>query len=93
MTTSKEATPPQYPKGDVAGPCLCGSWPGGPCMRCRPLTPGRNGWDELERHFARRARQPPLGFDPRLVSGAAWIAMAALVLAAMVVAVGVAVTL
>lgn len=31
---------PNYPKGDVAGPCICGSWPGGKCLRCPPvLTP------------------------------------------------------
>lgn len=25
---------PAYPKGNVAGPCVCGSWPGGPCLKC-----------------------------------------------------------
>lgn len=24
-----------YPTGDVVGPCVCGSWPGGRCFRCR----------------------------------------------------------
>jgi len=23
-----------YPAGDVTGPCVCGSWPGGECLRC-----------------------------------------------------------
>lgn len=35
-----------YPEGDVVGPCVCGSWPGGKCLKCprtapparRPLT-------------------------------------------------------
>ena len=25
---------PTYPVGDVSGPCVCGSWPGGQCLRC-----------------------------------------------------------
>ncbi len=27
-------TVPPHPDGDVAGPCVCGSWPGGKCFRC-----------------------------------------------------------
>jgi len=26
---------PPYPEGNVIGPCVCGSWPGGPCLRCK----------------------------------------------------------
>lgn len=26
--------PPPYPQGNVNGPCVCGGWPGGPCLRC-----------------------------------------------------------
>lgn len=26
-----------YPVVDVVGPCICGSWPGGKCLRC-PAT-------------------------------------------------------
>lgn len=29
---------PPYPTGDVVGPCVCGSWPGGKCLRC-PVIP------------------------------------------------------
>lgn len=25
---------PDYPEGNVVGPCICGSWPGGPCLKC-----------------------------------------------------------
>ena len=25
---------PEFPPGDVVGPCICGSWPGGKCFRC-----------------------------------------------------------
>jgi len=25
---------PAYPEGDVIGPCVCGSWPGGKCLQC-----------------------------------------------------------
>ena len=25
---------PAYPEGDVVGPCICGSWPGGKCLKC-----------------------------------------------------------
>ena len=36
-----------YPEGVVVGPCICGSWPGGKCLKCprtAPLT--RITWDE-----------------------------------------------
>lgn len=29
---------PPYPKGPVIGPCVCGSWPGGECLKC-PVVP------------------------------------------------------
>ena len=37
--TSRQNNPeafglPAYPTGDVSGPCVCGSWPGGKCLRC-----------------------------------------------------------
>ena len=25
---------PPYPEGVVLGPCVCGSWPGGTCLKC-----------------------------------------------------------
>lgn len=25
---------PAYPRGIVNGACICGSWPGGECLRC-----------------------------------------------------------
>ena len=25
---------PPYPEGEVVGPCVCGSWPGGECLKC-----------------------------------------------------------
>lgn len=28
-----------YPTGIVYGPCVCGSWPGGPCFRCPLVEP------------------------------------------------------
>lgn len=33
---------PAYPDGEVVGPCVCGSWPGGKCLRC-PVTPNDPG--------------------------------------------------
>ncbi len=30
----KWALVPDYPTGDVFGACICGSWPGGKCLRC-----------------------------------------------------------
>ncbi|MCY1219508.1 hypothetical protein D9M72_314870 [compost metagenome] len=36
-----------YPKGEVVGPCVCGSWPGGECLRCAQLlsaAPQSDGW-------------------------------------------------
>ena len=26
---------PPYPDGEVVGPCVCGSWPGGKCFKCK----------------------------------------------------------
>lgn len=31
---------PPYPEGDVSGPCVCGSWPGGKCLRCAVIYVG-----------------------------------------------------
>ena len=28
-----------YPEGDVVGPCICGSWPGGKCLKCKRIEP------------------------------------------------------
>lgn len=25
---------PEYPTIEVVGPCVCGSWPGGKCLKC-----------------------------------------------------------
>ena len=30
---------PDYPTGEVVGACICGSWPGGKCLRCEPVFP------------------------------------------------------
>lgn len=35
---------PAHPDGDVVGACVCGSWPGGKCLRC-PRIDG-DGWIE-----------------------------------------------
>ena len=37
---------PAYPEGDVVGACVCGSWPGGKCLRC-PVTPNYYLWKAL----------------------------------------------
>lgn len=38
---------PPYPEGEVIGPCVCGSWPGGKCLHCPWIpaapTPGAEG--------------------------------------------------
>jgi hypothetical protein len=34
-----EQEPVAYPDGDVVGPCICGSWPGGKCLKCPRITP------------------------------------------------------
>jgi len=37
--------PVAYPEGDVVGPCICGSWPGGKCLKCpRITTPAQRTW-------------------------------------------------
>jgi len=28
----------EYPSGEITGPCICGSWPGGVCLKCPKLT-------------------------------------------------------
>lgn len=40
-----------YPTGEVVGPCVCGSWPGGECLRCAQLlsaAPQSDGWRPIE---------------------------------------------
>jgi len=39
---------PTWPQGIVVGPCVCGSWPGGPCLHC-PLAVPRNGYGPVAR--------------------------------------------
>ncbi len=36
LLAEHEATHP-YPAGEVMGPCVCGSWPGGVCLKCRRI--------------------------------------------------------
>lgn len=40
LLAQPEPEPVAYPDGDVVGPCICGSWPGGKCLKCpRIATP------------------------------------------------------
>jgi hypothetical protein len=39
-----EQEPVPYPEGDVVGPCICGSWPGGKCLKCPRITPPQRTW-------------------------------------------------
>jgi hypothetical protein len=36
---STAPTPIPYPEGIVVGPCVCGSWPGGECLKCERINP------------------------------------------------------
>jgi hypothetical protein len=37
--------PVAYPEGDIVGPCICGSWPGGKCLKCPRITaPAQRTW-------------------------------------------------
>jgi hypothetical protein len=36
---AEQAQPVAYPEGDVVGPCICGSWPGGKCLKCPRTSP------------------------------------------------------
>jgi len=39
------AQPVAYPEGDIVGPCICGSWPGGKCLKCPRITaPAQRTW-------------------------------------------------
>lgn len=38
-TTEQAPGVPPYPEGDVVGHCVCGSWPGGKCLRCKVVSP------------------------------------------------------
>lgn len=44
--------PPPYPEGNVIGNCVCGSWPGGECLKCewRPAEAPvvLEGWEPIE---------------------------------------------
>ena len=36
---AEKQEPVTYPDGYVVGPCICGSWPGGKCLKCPRITP------------------------------------------------------
>lgn len=36
---AEKQEPVAYPDGYVVGPCICGSWPGGKCLKCPRITP------------------------------------------------------
>lgn len=44
----------QYPTGDVVGACVCGSWPGGECLKCTVLPAKVDGGERevFEREIA-----------------------------------------
>jgi hypothetical protein len=60
-----------YPAGAVVGPCICGSWPGGECLRCRTLddiawAAYSKAWPEAMRGPQSRAqRLRDAGYTPR----------------------------
>lgn len=37
-----------YPEGDIVGPCICGSWPGGKCLRCPRIAKSASAKPEPE---------------------------------------------
>ena len=39
IAEAEKQEPMEYPEGDVVGPCICGSWPGGKCLKCPRITP------------------------------------------------------
>jgi hypothetical protein len=38
LRSVERGEPVAYPEGDVVGPCICGSWPGGKCLKCPRTT-------------------------------------------------------
>jgi hypothetical protein len=36
---AEKQEPVAYPDGYVVGPCICGSWPGGKCLKCPRIPP------------------------------------------------------
>ena len=46
---AEKQEPVAYPEGDVVGPCVCGSWPGGKCLKCPRIinAPPRDSWFKL----------------------------------------------
>jgi len=33
-----------YPEGVIVGPCICGSWPGGECLKCKRIEQPKREW-------------------------------------------------
>ena len=73
---------PPYPDGEVVGPCVCGSWPGGKCLHCEwrqasPKPLADDGWIE---HIAGEPCPVPRGtkIDVRDADGCVWEDVAAL---------------
>jgi hypothetical protein len=68
---ASKAKKPPYPEGDVVGSCVCGSWPGGKCLRCQ-WTPATDPAKSVE--HARAApegwRLVPIDPDKRMLDRA-----------------------
>jgi hypothetical protein len=47
LAKQEQGEPVAYPEGDVVGACICGSWPGGKCLKCPRITtpqPAQKPW-------------------------------------------------
>jgi hypothetical protein len=41
---AEKPEPVAYPEGDIVGPCICGSWPGGKCLKCPRIALPKREW-------------------------------------------------
>ena len=56
IAEAEKQEPVAYPKGYVVGPCVCGSWPGGECLKCpRVNHPLKREWPDDE--FIKEAKR------------------------------------
>jgi len=46
--SQEPAQPDAYPIGEVVGACICGSWPGGECLKCPRIAPQEPALDHTQ---------------------------------------------
>jgi hypothetical protein len=59
-----------YPEGVIVGPCICGSWPGGECLKCKRIEQPKREWVGLTDEELKQTCYEAFSFDPYVIARA-----------------------